>query len=106
MNGLSEKLSAIKREILDGMEALESSKAVYEFKKTFLDSKNGKIGQLMKEMKNIPPAEKANYGKSVNELKTWALAQFEEADAKMKEKELLQRYEMKKSISLCRLKKS
>mgnify|MGYP003294102451 CR=1 FL=1 len=50
MNGLSEKLSAIKQEILDGMESLDSSKAVYEFKKTFLDSKTGKIGQLMKGM--------------------------------------------------------
>ena len=57
MHGLSEKLSAIKQEILDGMESLDSSKAVYEFKKTFLDSKNGKIGQLMKEMKNIPPGK-------------------------------------------------
>ena len=91
MNGLSEKLSAIKQEILDGMESLDSSKAVYEFKKTFLDSKNGKIGQLMKEMKNIPPAEKAEYGKNVNELKTWATEQFDEMDARMKEKELLQR---------------
>ena len=96
MNGLSEKLSAIKQEILDGMESLDSSKAVYEFKKTFLDSKNGKIGQLMKEMKNIPPEEKANYGKSVNELKAWATEQFDELDARMKEKELLQRYENEK----------
>ena len=39
MNGLSEKLSEIKQEILGGMESLDSSKAVYEFKKTFLDSK-------------------------------------------------------------------
>lgn len=61
MQGLSEKLDGIKQEILDGMDALDSSKAVYEFKKTFLDSKNGKIGQLMKEMRNIPPQEKANY---------------------------------------------
>ena len=27
----------------------------------------------MKEMKNIAPEERANYGKSVNELKEWAL---------------------------------
>ena len=41
MNGLSEKLSAIKQEILDGMESLDSSKAVYEFKKSFLDTLKG-----------------------------------------------------------------
>ena len=30
-NGLNEQLDAIKQEILNGMETLESSKAVYEF---------------------------------------------------------------------------
>ena len=74
LNGLTEKLDAIKQEIVSGMESLDSSKAVYEFRKSFLDSKNGKIGQLMKGMKDIPPQESANYGKSVNELKEWALA--------------------------------
>ena len=48
LNGLTEKLDAIKQEILSGMESLDSSKAVYEFRKSFLDSKNGKISQLMK----------------------------------------------------------
>ena len=53
LNELSVKIAEIKQEITDGVVQLENSKAVYEFKKTFLDSKNGKIGQLMKEMKNI-----------------------------------------------------
>ena len=96
LNGLSAQLDAIKEEILVGMESLDSSRAVYEFKKSFLDSKTGKIGQLMKGMKDIPPQERANYGKSVNALKEWALAQFEELDVKMKEKELLARYESEK----------
>ena len=52
MQELNEKLTAIQQEIIDGMEALESSKAVYEFKKSFMDNKTGKIGALMKEMKN------------------------------------------------------
>ena len=54
-NDLNEKLNSIKQEILSGMETLESSKAVYEFKKTFMDSKTGKIGKLMKGMKDIAP---------------------------------------------------
>ena len=33
LNGLTEKLDAIKQEILSGMESLDSSKAVYEFRK-------------------------------------------------------------------------
>ena len=95
LNGLSEKLDAIKQEILTGMETLDSSKAVYEFKKSFLDSKTGKIGQLMKGMKDIPPQERANYGKSVNALKEWALAQFEELDVKSS------RYSIKPATCYC-----
>ena len=96
LNGLTEKLDAIKQEILSGMESLDSSKAVYEFRKSFLDSKNGKISQLMKGMKDIPPQERSNYGKSINALKEWALEQFTEMDARMKEMELQKRYESEK----------
>lgn len=95
-NGLNEQLDAIKQEILSGMETLESSKAVYEFKKTFMDSKTGKIGQLMKGMKGIAPEDRAEYGKSVNALKEWALVEFEKLDELMKEKELTARYESEK----------
>ena len=96
MQELHAKLDAIQQEILVGMESLDSSKAVYEFKKSFLDSKTGKIGQLMKGMKDIAPQDRAAYGKSVNALKEWAQEQFADLDIKMKEKELLQRYESEK----------
>lgn len=96
MQELNHKLAEIKQEILDGMEQLESSKEVYEFKKSYLDSKKGKIGQLMKEMRNIAPENRAAYGKSVNELKGWAAVCFEELDVKLKAKELQQRYENEK----------
>ncbi|MBR6478226.1 MAG: phenylalanine--tRNA ligase subunit alpha, partial [Lachnospiraceae bacterium] len=75
---MNERFSEIKQEILNGVEELTSSKAVYEFKKKFLDSKAGKIGLLMKEMKNIAPEERANFGKGVNELKEWAQQRFAE----------------------------
>jgi phenylalanyl-tRNA synthetase alpha chain len=47
-------------------------------------------------MKNIAAEDRAEYGKNVNELKQWALAQFDELDKKMKEKELKARYEREK----------
>ena len=93
---MKERLERIKQEILDGIDSLSSSKAVYEFKKTFMDSKTGKIGQLMKEMKNIAPEERANFGKGVNELKEWAMTKFNELDEKMKAKELQMKYESEK----------
>ena len=69
---MNANLEQIKQEIITGSEELNSSKEVYEFRKQFLDGKTGKIGMLMKEMKNIPNEEKAEYGKQVNELKSWA----------------------------------
>lgn len=93
---MSDRLAGIRQEILDGVSQLTSSKAVYEFKKKFMDSKTGKIGQLMKEMKTIAPEERASFGKGVNELKEWANKRFEELDEKMKAKELQRRYESEK----------
>ena len=93
---MNERFASIREEILNGMNQQTSSREVYEFRKLFMDSKTGKIGQLMKEMKNIPPQERAEYGKSVNALKEWALAQFEEMDTRMKAKEMEERYASEK----------
>ena len=49
-----------------------------------------------KEMKNIPPEERAAFGKGVNELKEWALNKFGEIDSKMKELELKIKYKSEK----------
>ncbi len=96
LNELRTSISGIKDEIVNGVKELANSKALYEFKKTFLDSKAGKINALMKEMKNIPNEMKAEFGKNVNELKTWAGEKFDELDEKMKEAESKQRYENEK----------
>ena len=81
---MNANLEQIKQEIIAGAEELNSSKEVYEFKKKFLDGKTGKIGLLMKEMKNIPNDQKAEYGKGVNELKVWAQEFLGGLDEKMK----------------------
>lgn len=97
MSERSDRFAGIRQEILEGMEQrAESRAAAFELRKQFLDSKTGKIGQMMKEMKNIAPEERASFGKSVNELKEWALQKFAELDEKMKAKELRLRYEREK----------
>ncbi len=93
---LRQQIEAIRDEIKEKSKLLESSKNVYEQRKVFLDNKSGKISALMKEMKNIAAEDRAEYGKNVNELKQWALEQFDELDKKMKEKELKARYEREK----------
>jgi len=91
---MSDRLANIRQEILDGMKERANSRAeAFELRKQFLDSRTGKIGQLMKEMKSIAPEERASFGKSVNELKEWAQQRFMELDEKMKERELQRRYE-------------
>ena len=94
---MNERLAAIRQEIMNGIEERATSRAsAFELRKQFMDSKTGKIGQLMKEMKSIAPEERAAFGKSVNELKEWAMQQFAELDEKMKAKELELRYEREK----------
>ena len=65
LNELSEKLAAIRAEIKSEIANIENSKAVYEYRKTIMDSKTGKIGSLMKEMGKIPNEMKADYGKKL-----------------------------------------
>lgn len=89
-------ISGMKKEILEGAEKLQLSKEVYEFRKTFLDNKTGKVSQLMKEMKNIPADMRASYGKRVNEMKEWTLSYLGEMDEKMKALELQRKYESEK----------
>ena len=93
---LTGHLSELKQKIENGLEELKSSKELYEFKSEYLEGKKSKISGLMKEMKNIAPEERANYGKSVNELKEWALGQFQKVEEEMKERELQKKYESEK----------
>lgn len=97
MSDRMDRFAKIRQEILEGMEQRASSRAAaFELRKQFLDSKTGKIGQMMKEMKSIAPEERAGFGKNVNELKEWAQQKFTELDEKMKAKELEMRYEHEK----------
>ena len=93
---LNEVIAGIKDEICKGAETLTTSRSVYEFKKTFLDNKQGRIGLLMKEMRNVANDQKAEFGKTINGAKEWANQFFDELDQKLKEKEQQQRYESEK----------
>ena len=85
---MKEKLELIRSEILEKIDSFETSRSLYEFRKTFLDNKEGKISLLMKGLKDVPKEDRPAVGKSINEVKEWALALFEETDAKLHKKEL------------------
>ncbi|MBP3919057.1 MAG: phenylalanine--tRNA ligase subunit alpha [Clostridia bacterium] len=88
---MEDKIAAIRAEIEENISSLELSAALYEFRKSFLDNKDGKISQLMKGMKDLPKEEKPAFGKLVNDLKTWAIDKFDEYNEKIKAKELEQK---------------
>ena len=84
---LSDNLAALKEKIETGLEGLSNSKELYEFRSSYLEGKKSKISELMKEMRNLAPEERAGYGKSVNELKEWAIDRFSKMEEKMKQLE-------------------
>ena len=88
---LSDNLAALKEKIETGLEELSNSKELYEFRSSYLEGKKSKISELMKEMRNLAPEERAGYGKSVNELKEWAIDRFSKMEEKMKQLELQRR---------------
>ncbi len=96
LSELQSQIESLKAEIRRAADEAKSSKGLYELKKGFLDSKQGKLSALMKEMAQVPAEQKANFGKAVNEAKQWALGFFEDIDAKLKEKEMKLRYESEK----------
>ncbi len=96
LNELSEKLASIRQEIKAELSGIESAKGAFEYRKSIMDSKTGKIGSLMREMGKVPNELKADYGKKVNEIKTWAQEQFEELESKLKEAEMNRKYESEK----------
>lgn len=93
LSELSEKLSSIKSQIESDLTGITSSKGIFEYKKSVMDSKEGKIGSLMREMGKIPKEQKAEYGKMVNELRNWATEQFDAMDAEFKAAEQKARYD-------------
>ena len=96
LNELSEKLSAIKQEIESELKGIENFKSAFEYRKTLIDSKTGKIGLLMREMGKIPGELRAEDGKKVNEIRTWAQGEVDALEKKFKELEMQKRYESEK----------
>ncbi len=89
---LRKKIASVRQAIQSESSGLTDTKTVYELRKSFLD-KTGRVGQLMKYMKEVDPSQRAEFGKNVNELKNWALDYFNSLDEKMRAAELQRIYE-------------
>ena len=85
---IQDQIREIREEIESGIGSYSTSKELYEFRKTFLDNKEGKISQIMKGMKDVPKEDRPAVGKIINEIKEWATAAFDAADKKLHAAEL------------------
>lgn len=94
--GASSRFEDVMREFTERSKKALDSKEVYELRKMYLDSKAGIVSGLMKQMRNIPVSEKAEYGRQVNQVKKWILDNLAEMDQKAREAELQARYESEK----------
>lgn len=92
---MQSKIEEIKAQIAEGLQSIRDSKALYEFKMKFL-GRAGAITGLLKTMKDVPPEDRPEVGKRINELRNSAEFSFEQAEEKVKEIELQIRYEKEK----------
>ena len=85
---MEEKLSAIRKEIEEKIATFSTTRSLYEFRKSILDNRDGRLTQIMKGMKDLPAELRPAMGKRINEIKDWAIRRFEEMDASLHQAEL------------------
>ena len=90
------KFEAIREQFRSEAKERMDSSAIYELRKKYLDRKGGLVNGLMKEMRNIPAEEKAEFGQGVNQLKDWVLENLQKMEEKARAQELQHRYEKEK----------
>jgi len=89
---MNEKFLAIKQKAEAQIRECSSTRELGELKAKYL-GKVGEITALLKEMRNIAPEERANFGKLVNDLKEQVSEIFSAREKELKEEELKAQYE-------------
>ena len=76
---MQEKIEGLLAAAKEEIAALSSSRELAECKVKYL-GKTGLVTALLKQMKDIPPEKRSEFGKSVNALKEQVSALFEERE--------------------------
>ena len=84
MQNVINELSA---KVKESLSAVSSSETLSAFWQEYL-SKNGKVTGLMKELRNVPAAERPAAGKIINEFKQQVQAKYDEAAQKVSRAEM------------------
>lgn len=87
LQGFDEQLDAIKREALKALEGAEDLKTLEEVE-IFLLGRKGRLTQLLRSLKDLPPELRPKAGESANCLKEWLEEEIEKRRTQLKEEEL------------------
>lgn len=88
---MQEKINEIERQIDEAVKDVESSRTLQEIKMKFL-GKTGKISELMKNMRDVPPEQRPSMGKVLNALRQWTEEKFSALEKRLKTIELKKKY--------------
>ena len=88
---MQEKINEIEQQIDEAVKDVESSRTLQEIKMKFL-GKTGKISELMKNMRDVPPEQRPSMGKVLNALRQWTEEKFGALEKRLKTIELKKKY--------------
>ena len=88
---MQEKFEMIKNNAKDELAKVKSSRELNDLKVRFV-GKNGEVTALLRGMKDIPAEQRAEFGKMVNDLKEEITIFFNDKEAELKEKELIEKF--------------
>jgi len=77
-----EPIEQLKKQVEEALPAVQSPEQLEQFRVRFLGG-SGELKKLMARLKEIPSAQKREFGKHANEAKAWVEGQFEGLKAKL-----------------------
>ncbi len=81
---MGNELDELKERLIKEAEGIKSQADLLKFKEKFLSRKKGEISLLFKRMPTIPPEERAEFGKRINQLKQLGEKLLKEAEERIK----------------------
>ncbi len=89
---MQEKFNEIKQRVNEELKIVLSIRELNDLKIKYV-GKNGEVTSLLRGMKDIAPEMRSSFGKMVNDLKEEVSLMIAENEAKLKEKELMEKFD-------------
>ncbi len=79
-----EVINSLKKEFIEKLKNIKESSSLLDIKGEFIGRKRGKINELFKRMGKLSPDQRKEFGKAINELKSFFEAQLKEQELRLK----------------------